>query len=235
MKIYSFFLLLFLIGCQNQSVQLPIADSTIVSGMVNHSAIYLFYEEKEGKPVAVLNDKNRIGTTNWVFHIDSRLPLKEVITHVTTLQSKKASGMHKNETDQNYFTYMNNRDKTLAFIPFSNINYAFDSYFSTLYVKENSDYHQHFEVITLRFSEKEVMINGNLVQDDDMQLYLEDYILTTAPNRRVLLYLNFNQETTFGRYLNRLVFLEKIKSDWVNIAPTHFIYDAKKLEDCGCM
>lgn len=235
MKIFSLISLFFLFGCQNETVQLPTAQNTVVSEMVDHSPIYLFYELQDNNPVAVLNDKNRIGTTNWVFHIDKRLPLKEVIPYVIKLQYKKTSGMHTNEKAQNYFTYMDETQKTLAFMPFTEVNFAFNNYYSSQYVKENPDYHQHFEVITLRFSEQSVMINGNEVTDEEMLTFLEEYIQTTAPQRNVLLYFNFNQETTFGRYLDRMVTLESFKSEFITLANTHFIYDSKKLEDCGCM
>jgi hypothetical protein len=235
MRIFSLIFLFVLYGCQNETVQLPTAPISVVSEIVDHSPIYLFYELKDDKPSAVLNDKNRIGTTNWVFHIDKRLPLKEVIPYVVQLQNKKTSGMHTNEKAQNYFTYMDDIQKTLAFMPFTEVNFAFDDYYSSQYVKDNPDYHLHFEVITLRFSEQNVMINGNEVADEEMFSFIEDYILTAAPQKRILLYLNFNQETTFGRYLNRIIALEAFKSDLITVAPTHFIYDVKKLEDCGCM
>ena len=74
---YLFFGFLFLlVACQEQKVNLAEVDQTLIADVVDYSAIYFFYEESgdDGLHLSV-NDHNRIGTTNWIFHVDKKLPV----------------------------------------------------------------------------------------------------------------------------------------------------------------
>ncbi len=51
----------------------------------------MFFDLKNEKDTLVeVNKKNSISSTNWVFNIDKRLPLKLVIPEVMKLQEKKS-------------------------------------------------------------------------------------------------------------------------------------------------
>jgi hypothetical protein len=123
-NIVYIFLVLALVSCSNKEVLLPQVDRTIVATVEDHSPIYMFFETKGNDTLVDLNRKNSISSTNWIFNIDKRLPLKLVIPEVIKMQAKKSGSMHKNAESQNYFSYSDSIHKKLAFVPFTKIKYV---------------------------------------------------------------------------------------------------------------
>ncbi len=126
-KIVSLVLVLVLISCNsNEEMLLPKADKTIVKEVYDHSPIYLFFRVKDMDTLAELNRKNAIGTSNWIFNIDKRLPLKVVIPHLQFMKEKRKKGMHTNDKAEDYFSYADSIGKNLAFLPFTKVNYKLE-------------------------------------------------------------------------------------------------------------
>ena len=163
-------------SCQKE-VQLVKAGRTIDSLVVDHSPVYMFMETKGTDTIIDVNRKNTIGTTNWIFNIDKRLPLKLVIPEIIKLQQKREGAtMHKNDAAINYFSYTDSLQKSLAFMPFKEISYAYNSYFSSFYVKENVDYHQHFQTFYVNFrKDSTVSVDGNEVEATELYDFLKEY------------------------------------------------------------
>ena len=99
MKYLSLAIFFVLVSCgNNKEVLLPKSDVTIVKTIDNHSPIYIFFKSDGKDTIAEVNRKNEIISTNWIFNIDKRLPLRLVIPEVMKLQEKKSSEkMHKND------------------------------------------------------------------------------------------------------------------------------------------
>jgi hypothetical protein len=222
-------------SCQKE-VQLVKAARTIDSTVVDHSPVYLFMETKGTDTIIDVNRKNTIGTTNWIFNIDKRLPLKLVIPEVIKLQQKRAGAqLHKNDEAKNYFSYTDSVQKTLAFMPFKEISYAYNSYFSSFYVKENVDYHQHFQTFYVNFrANSTVSVDGNEVEVEELYDFLKEYTAFSSQGKRILIYLNFNENLSFDNYLSKVIWLKGLENEMCTIAPTHFIYNIDKIPDCNC-
>jgi hypothetical protein len=222
-------------SCQKE-VQLVKAARTVDSTVVDHSPVYLFMETKGTDTIIDVNRKNTIGTTNWIFNIDKRLPLKLVIPEVIKLQQKREGAqLHKNEDAKNYFSYTDSVQKTLAFMPFKEISYAYNSYFSSFYVKENVDYHQHFQTFYVNFrKDSTVSVDGNEVEANELFDFLKEYTAFSGQGKRILIYLNFDEDLSFDNYLSKVIWLKELEHETCTIAPTHFIYNLKKLPDCNC-
>jgi hypothetical protein len=222
-------------SCQKE-VQLVKAARTVDSTVVDHSPVYMFMETKGTDTIIDVNRKNTIGTTNWIFNIDKRLPLKLVIPEVIKLQQKRAGAqLHKNDEAKNYFSYTDSVQKTLAFMPFKEISYAFNSYFSSFYVKENVDYHQHFQTFYVNFrANSTVSVDGNEVEVEELYDFLKEYTAFSSQGKRILIYLNFNENLSFDNYLSKVIWLKGLENEMCTIAPTHFIYNIDKIPDCNC-
>ena len=125
MKNYSILLLaLVLLSCNgNRDVQLPKAKGTIVADVQEHSPIYIFFKVNKQDTLADVNRKNEIVSTNWIFNIDKRLPLRLIVPELIKLQAKKDGSIHKNEVAENFFSYDNELKKTMAFLPFTKVHY----------------------------------------------------------------------------------------------------------------
>ncbi|QSB25801.1 hypothetical protein [Flavobacterium sp. CLA17] len=134
-----FIALLFSCG-KKEDVLLPKSNVSIVKNVEDLSPIYIFFKTKGKDTIAELNRKNSIISTNWIFNIDKRLPLKLVIPEVMKLQEKKrAEKAHKNEKAENYYSYADSVGKNLAFLPFTKVYYKMEiaNNRSQLYFKKN--------------------------------------------------------------------------------------------------
>ena len=126
MKNLSVLLFFVLFSCgYKETILLPQSDRTIVKEVQNYSPIYLFFKTKGKDTLVEVNRKNSISSTNWIFHIDKRLPLRLVVPEIIKLQAKKEGSMHKSETSENYFSYSDSIQKNLAFLSFTKVKYQF--------------------------------------------------------------------------------------------------------------
>ncbi|HQZ25849.1 MAG TPA: hypothetical protein PLD18_11170 [Flavobacterium sp.] len=125
MKYFCLLILFVLLSCGNkEDILLPKSNVTIISNVVDHSPIYIFFRTKGKDTLAEVNRKNSIISTNWILNIDKRLPLRLVIPEVIKLQEKKrAEVAHKNELAENYYSYADSIGKNMAFLPFTKVYY----------------------------------------------------------------------------------------------------------------
>ena len=142
MKYFTVIIAFLLFSCgEKKDVLLPKANVSIVKDVQDHSPIYIFFKTEGKDTIAEVNRKNSIISTNWIFNIDKRLPLKLVIPEVIKLQEKKlGDSAHKNEKAENYYSYADSIGKNLAFLPFTKVYYKMESVsknISQLYFRKN--------------------------------------------------------------------------------------------------
>lgn len=141
MKYITIIIALLLFSCgEKHDVLLPKSNVSIVKDVQDHSPIYIFFKVEGKDTIADLNRKSAIISTNWIFNIDKRLPLKLVIPQVIKMQEKKrADSAHKNENAENYYSYADSVGKNLAFLPFTKVFYKTEiaNNRSQLYFKKN--------------------------------------------------------------------------------------------------
>ncbi|RXM43696.1 hypothetical protein [Flavobacterium sp. YO12] len=141
MKYFTIIIAFLLFSCgKKEDVLLPKANVSIVKDVQDHSPIYIFFKTEGKDTIADLNRKSAIISTNWIFNIDKRLPLKMVIPQVMKMQEKKrADSAHKNENAENYYSYADSIGKNLAFLPFTKVYYKMEiaNNRSQLYFKKN--------------------------------------------------------------------------------------------------
>ena len=128
-KSFLFFgLIVLLTACANKEVILPEAEVTVVEKVDNWSPVYLFFAQKGKDTVADLNRKNTITSTNYIFNIDKRLPMRLVIPEVNLVLQKKEASPHKSEVAQNYFSYSDTKARRLAFLNVQRIKFTAGTY-----------------------------------------------------------------------------------------------------------
>ncbi|WP_286966105.1 hypothetical protein [Flavobacterium sp. UBA4854] len=128
MKYFILIIAFLLFSCgKKEDVLLPKSNVSIVKDVQDHSPIYLFFKVEGKDTIADLNRKSAIISTNWIFNIDKRLPLKKVIPEVIKMQEKKRNEkMHQNEESENYYSYADSIGKNLAFLPFTKVFYKME-------------------------------------------------------------------------------------------------------------
>lgn len=192
-KIIVALLLLSLFSCEKKEVLLPQLDETIVADVKDHSPIYMFFETNGKDTLIDVNRSNSISSTNWLFNIDKRLPLKLVIPEIQKLQAKKEKSAHKSETAENYFTYMDKKKKTLAFLPLVEVEYVFDNPtlgINTLYFKADG----------------KMYFNKQQLSEQELEQYLNDLLI----ERESEIFIGYDKNLSFENYLKYRLKSKKI-------------------------
>ena len=234
-RIFFFIVLKLLISCQGEQVELAQLSHGEIVEVKDHSPVYLFFRTVEIDTVLEVNRKNTIASTNWVFHVDKRFQMKQIVDDLTKLQNKKNSSTHKREDSNNLFSFMDKSNQGLSFFDFTPVKYSYPNYFSTQYIKENPDYHKHFVNFSIDFkSTTNITVNDFEVPINEMESFLKDMLLLTNSNKKALVYMNFNNNVSFEDYLNLWQQVKRFDNSLIEISPVHFVYDSKAIENCDC-
>lgn len=194
-KYLALIIALALFSCEgNIEIQLPKANKTIVADVQEHSPIYIFFKMEGKDTIADVNRKNSIVSTNWIFNIDKRLPLRLVIPELIKLQAKKDGSMHKNEAAENFFSYANDVKKTMAFLPFTKVKFVIGK--------------PKTGVIVYFAKNKKVVVNGIEVKKEELKNYLNQ--LQNQKSYKI----NFciDKKCSYDDYLKILVFSEELNA-----------------------
>lgn len=188
MRYLGLFIFLTLISCgKKEDVLLPKSNVTIVKEVSDLSPVYFFLRIKGKDTLVEVNKKNIIGTTNWIFNIDKRLPLRLVIPEIIKLQTKRKNGMHDNPLAQNYYSYADSIGKNLAFLPFTKVKYNMQNPNSTV----------------VFFTKKgQLKIDNQFVNESE----LREYVKT---NSNVV--FGFNINMSYGTYIQSKILITDLK------------------------
>ena len=209
MKYCSLILVFLLLSCGNkEDILLPKSNVTIVSDVVDHSPIYIFFRTNGKDTLAEVNRKNSIITTNWILNIDKRLPLRLVIPEVMKLQEKKRNEVaHKNELAENYYSYADSIGKNMAFLPFTKVYY-------TIGKPAVGD-------MIIRFKKE-----TDLVWVDDKEIQKKElvgYVYSIDPIKQSRIFLVFDKNMSYGEYIQTKILVRKFDS-YNDEFPKEFIY-----------
>ncbi|MEN2412548.1 hypothetical protein [Flavobacterium mesophilum] len=195
MKYISLLIICFLFSCGNKKdVLLPKSNVTIVKDVQDHSPIYIFFKVEGKDTIADVNRKNSIISTNWIFNIDKRLPLKLVVPEVMKLQEKKrGDSAHKNENAQNYYSYADSIGKNLAFLPFTKVFYKMEK--------------PKFGVLVYFRKDNIILVKGIPVKKDELQRYL-DQMDSDKPNKYMFC---FDKNLEYDSYIKNKIFISTLK------------------------
>lgn len=209
MKYCSLILVFLLLSCGNkEDILLPKSNVTIISDVVDHSPVYIFFRTKGKDTLAEVNRNNSITSTNWILNIDKRLPLRIVIPEVMKLQEKKRNSAHKNELAENYYSYADSIGKNLAFLPFTKVFYKMEK--------------PKFGVIVFFDEQNEILVNNLAIKKEELQNYL-DNLPSDKPNKFLFC---FAKDLSYGSYIQDKIFIQSLKFPVpdVNLTNEEFIY-----------
>jgi hypothetical protein len=195
MKYLSLLSVFLLFSCGNkEDILLPKSNVTIVKDVEDHSPIYIFFRKNGKDTLAAVNRKNEIISTNWIFNIDKRLPLRLVLPEVMKLQEKKRNEVvHKNEAAQNYYSYADSIGKNLAFIPFTDVYYKLEKP----------------KVGKLVFFDKK-----NQIWIDNVAVIREElvsYLNKQSNNSATKILFCYDKDLLFGSYVQDKIFIKILK------------------------
>ena len=197
-------------SCGNkEEVLLPKASVSIVKDVQDLSPIYIFFKVKGKDTIAEVNRKNSIISTNWIFNIDKRLPLRLVIPKVMKLQEKKrAEKAHKNEKAENYYSYADSVGKNLAFLPFTKVYYTMTKPLAgdmNVYFRKGSD---------------TVFVNDIKLKKNEVL----DYMFSISYIIQPKVFLIFDRNMSYEEYIQNKVLFQKLDSYNSAEVPKEFIF-----------
>jgi len=193
-KYIGLIIALSLFSCEGKKeIQLPKANVTLVADVVEHSPIYIFLEVDGKDTIADVNRKNSIVSTNWIFNIDKRLPMRLVVPELIKLLAKKDGSIHKNEAAENYFSYANDAKKTMAFLPFTNVKFKLG--------KPKSG------VLVYFTKNNTILVDSKEVSKDSLKNYLE-----TMPSDKPLKFnFCFDKNCSYDTFVKNAVLLNTLE------------------------
>ncbi len=209
----KYFILIFffiLYSCGNkEDILLPKSNETIVSNVLDHSPIYIFFRTNGKDTLAEVNKKNEIISTNWIFNIDKRLPLRLVIPEVMKLQKKKREEVaHKNELAENYYSYADSIGKNLAFLPFTKVYYKMEKpkLGAIVYFDKNN----------------RISINNVALKKEEVQYYM-DSMSNVKSN---IFQFCFAKDLSYGSYIQDKVFIQSLRFPYpeMNLTDKEFVF-----------
>ncbi|WP_281336328.1 hypothetical protein [Flavobacterium eburneipallidum] len=210
MKYATLILFFVLFSCgQKEDILLPKSNITVVSDVKDHSPTYIFFRTNGKDTLAEVNRKNSIISTNWIFNIDKRLPLRLVIPEVMKLQEKKRKEVaHKNEAAENYYAYADTIGKNMAFLPFTKVYYKMKQ--------------PKFGLIVFFDKNNQISVNEVVVKREDVQKYL-DHLPSDKPNKFIFC---FAKDLSYGNYIQDKIFIRSLKFPMpdLNLTNEEFVY-----------
>jgi len=210
MKYFSLICLFFLFSCEEKKdVLLPKSNVSIVKDVQDHSPIYIFFKTEGKDTIADVNRKNSIISTNWIFNIDKRLPLRLVIPEVIKLQEKKrAEKAHKNEKAENYYSYADSIGKNMAFLPFTKV-----------YYKMEKPSRENF-VFYFRKGKEYVLMGNKEIKKIEILQHFYSLKFEKVPNVVFL----FDEDMSYEEYIQNKILLQKYVSYNLDKLPVEFIF-----------
>ena len=223
-----------LISCSKKEVKIPTLAEKGIQELFNHSQVWFFFEVKNNDTIANLNRKNTISTTHWIYNIDKRLPLKTIIPSIITLQDKHKNSLHSEEGMLDYFSYSDTISKKLSFLSFDSVVFKTDSLLSKFEIKKYSENYQNYNNINITFNPNNAWINDSKIDSNELKNTLIDFIDFSSEGKQTMLHLNFNEELSYQKYLFYKTMIASLKAPHILINNFEFIFNQKKVPDCGC-
>ena len=235
-KLVAIVVLFGLFSCNKKEVQLPQAEVSVLKDIVDYSPIYMFFEIQNQKDTIInVNRKNSISSTNWVYNIDKRLPLKLVVPEVAKLQAKKANSAHAKKNAIDVFSYSDSIGKNLAFFPFTDVKYKLDKEFSKFFIKKHAAEYTPYHNFTINFNKKNaITIDGLEVDRNEFVAFIKEFSDFTNDGKLIMLHLNFDKNLTYDDYIKNKILAWQATNEKVQLSSFEFIYDEKQLPECGC-
>lgn len=223
-KLLLIFLSFLMLGCAKKEVKIPTLAEKGIQEIQNHSQVWLFFEVKNNDTIAVVNRKNTISTTHWIYNIDKRLPLKAIIPAIIMLQDKHANSMHSEKGMLDYFSYSDTISKRLSFLEFDGVTFKIDGFLSNKFIENNDDY-INYHNIHLIFNRNSALINGVKTDRSNFKNELAALLKLYAEDKQMMLHLNFNRNLMYQDYLFYRTIIQNLSQENILINQTEFIYD----------
>lgn len=228
-KIVLVLLPFMMFSCAKKEVKIPTLAEKGIQEIQNHSQVWLFFEVKNNDTIAVVNRKNTISTTHWIYNIDKRLPLKKIIPAIIDLQDKHANSMHSEKGMHDYFSYSDTISKKLSFLAFDGVIFKKNSILSKNITETNNRNYLNYNNINLIFNQNSIWINEVETNKSNFKTALSAILAISSKGKQPILHLNFNQNLLYQDYLFYRTIIYVIGTKNILINHNEFIFNENKV------
>jgi len=226
--LYIITLSVFFMSCQDKEILIPVNDNHGINEVWDNSHIFVLFQEKNGDTTAKTNLGQTISTTHWLAAVDRRLKMKHLTKPIQKILKKRhKKSIHSKEGTHAYFAFLDSTRQKMAFIDFDSIqlmsNYNTSIvYFNKYYKSDPNAKKYHLKV----FSDK-ISLNDSInfsgfgkkqILDSLRQLTLQN------PGNKNKIYLNFDNEVFFDRFLDIYTFFKNNRVPNVQLSRKIFIF-----------
>ena len=230
-KIICTGLILIFFSCgKDTGVRLAKIENTPVTTVNDAAVTSFFYDVHQPDGVRVDNPPEA-GLKNRVFRIDERLLLRQIIPQLKN-EMEKTTG---NDPLKFYFEVIH-AEKKRGFLDFSGVHFMASNQFSKFYVKDFPEEHMALLTLGLNFKRHdEITVDGNAVAPSELLAFLENYIDFVSEGKSTRIYLNFDENLTFGEYISKYALVLELITSTTEISRIQFVYNEALLPDCNCV
>lgn len=219
LKLLFVSLLILNVGCDKKSVKLPVLNvKGIQDTIYDNSQIWIFFQLKNKDTITKLNRNNTISTTNWIFNIDKRLSLQQVVPKLKKMIEKREKpSLHpKDINDSNYFSYVDTVSNALSLIPFEVIHYKMYTPLDKTSLNKNDSLSKH---LFINYLSNGISVNDSLISISQ----INDYITNKRDTEKLKLHLSFDKNLTYQNYIHLKALLQNINNDSIQIDTNEYI------------
>ena len=212
--LYIALLSVFFLSCQKTEVKIPVNDNPGLNKIWDNSRIYILINEEGGDQNAELKLGQVITTTHWLVAVDKRLSMKKLVKPIEKILKKRhKKSVHTKEGAHAYFSYLDSVNKKMAFIDFDSIQLMSDIYTSKKYFEKYSKADINMQKFHITILQDDIVLNDTIHFDSSLsKQQLTDSlwkIMSKKTNEKQnRLYLNFDVNMNFDRFLNYYTFFK---------------------------
>jgi hypothetical protein len=214
-----------MLGCAKKELKIPTLAEKGIQELQNHSQVWLFFEVKNNDTIAVVNRKNTISTTHWIYNIDKRLSLKTIIPDIIQLQDKHANSMHSEKGMLDYFSYSDTITKKLSFLEFGGITFETIDELPQNFLEENEAKYQNYQNINLVFGKNSIRMNTVETDKSNFKNELTTLLKLPVEDKQTMLHLNFNRNLLYQDYLFYKTIIHNLSNENILINKNEFIFN----------
>ena len=196
--------LAFMCQCSDKEVLLPVIAEGGISEIENHSSIWIFYDPEGQDSKATLNKNNKLINTNWIFNIDRRLAMKDVIPLLQDMQAdRNKDSMHKKEGMINYFSYADSKNERISLVQFPETSFVtMDDNF----ISNNTAIDSSACLVIISIYEDNLKVDGKTYELEELGEISKLDNACKEENTEVFR-LMYDEELSFQSYLETKVYL----------------------------
>ena len=88
---------------------------------------------------------------------------------------------------------------------------------------------------TVNFNkDNKITVDGNDVSREEFINFIREFADFTSDGKITMLHLNFDNRLTYDQYIQNKILAWKATNNEIQLSSFEFVYDEKKLPECGC-